>query len=57
MLSFTRHADAPSLSLLVQHDAAAREFAYAAGAEQALAAAAQEGWTVVSMQKDWIRVF
>jgi hypothetical protein len=38
------------LSLLIQHDAAAREFAYTAGAEQALAAVAQEGWILVSMR-------
>jgi phosphoserine phosphatase len=43
--------------LLIRHDDADREFAYDAGAEQALAAAAQRGWTVVSMQDDFGEVF
>ena len=36
MLEFTQHPDKPSLRLLVLHDDAEREFAYTAGAEQAL---------------------
>jgi phosphoserine phosphatase len=43
--------------LLVHHDDGAREFAYDAGAEHALAQAKVRGWTVVSMQADWSRVF
>ena len=43
--------------LLVHHDDAKREFAYDAGAEHALAGAAQKGWTVVSVKDDWATVF
>ena len=44
-------------ALLLDHDDAAREFAYDEGAEQALVAAAARGWTVVSMKEDFSRVF
>ena len=47
----------PALRLLVAHDDAAREFAYTAGAEQALERAGAEGWTVVSVKDDWATVF
>jgi phosphoglycolate phosphatase-like HAD superfamily hydrolase len=52
MLEFTR-----GLRLLIRHDDAEREFDYTAGAEQALADAEQQGWTVVSMKSDWAHVF
>lgn len=39
--------------LLIRHDDAAREFAYDAGSEKALAKAKERGWTVVSMQNDF----
>jgi phosphoserine phosphatase len=57
MLDFSRRLDGPTLRLLVLHDDAEREFAYAAGAEGALERAAGEGWTVVSMKNDWTTVF
>src|SRR6478672_9727712 len=44
-------------AMLVNHDDADREFAYAKGAEKSLAAAAERGWTVVSMKDDWATVF
>ena len=44
-------------ALLLHHDDAEREFAYDEGAEQALAAAAARGWTVVSMKEDFATVF
>jgi phosphoserine phosphatase len=43
--------------LLVKHDDAEREFAYTKGAEESLTAAAEHGWTVVSMKDDWSKVF
>ena len=46
-----------SFALLVNHDDAEREFAYTRGAEKSLAAAAEHGWTVVSMKNDWATVF
>jgi hypothetical protein len=57
MLHFSQHKDKSSLRLLVRHDDADREFAYTAGAEQALEQADQDGWTVVSVKNDWATVF
>ena len=57
MLDFTQHADKPTLRLLVLHDDAEREFAYTAGAEDALERARTEGWTVVGIANDWATVF
>lgn len=57
MLRFAWHADRPTLRLLVLHDDDEREFAYTRGAEEALATAEKEGWTVVSIRSDWHQVF
>jgi phosphoserine phosphatase len=57
MLRYARREGRPSLSLLLLHDDADREFAYIAGAEKALELAEQEGWIVVSMKDDWNQVF
>lgn len=57
MLEYTSAGPGPSLSLLVRHDDAGREFDYTAGAEKALALAADRGWTVTSMRDDWTTVF
>jgi phosphoglycolate phosphatase-like HAD superfamily hydrolase len=57
MLQFTGGTDRPALRLLLHHDDGEREFAYDAGAEQALRTADEQGWNVVSMQSDWKRVF
>jgi phosphoserine phosphatase len=57
MLEFTQHTDKPTLRLLVLHDDADREFAYTTGAEQALARAENDAWTVASMKNDWATVF
>jgi hypothetical protein len=39
------------------HDDADREFAYTAGAEDALNRARDRGWTTVSITDDWATVF
>jgi phosphoserine phosphatase len=57
MMRFARTEDRPSLRLLVLHDDAEREFDYTEGAEDALAAAAERDWTVISIKRDWDRVF
>ena len=57
MLSYAGRPGRPALQLLVHHDDADREPAYDAGAEQALAKAAEAGWTVVSVRDDWSTVF
>ena len=51
------HAGGPSLSVLVRHDDADREFDYVAGAERALELAKNRGWTVASIRDDWATVF
>ena len=45
------------LAVLIRHDDAGREFAYDAGAQRALAAAAERDWLVVSMKDDFAEVF
>lgn len=57
MLQFADAGAGPSMSLLVLHDDADREFDYTAGAEKALDLASTRGWTVASMRNDWARVF
>jgi hypothetical protein len=63
MLRWTSTGVGPSLSLVVEHDDAEREFAYR-GAEASTGrslemrdVAQREGWTVVSMRDDWGTVF
>ena len=56
MLSYGASAK-PSLQLLINHDDAARELAYAEENGASLDAAKQQGWVVVSMKNDWKTVF
>ncbi len=48
---------AEGLRLLILHDDAEREFDYVVGAERSLERAKDDGWTVVSVAKDWATVF
>jgi AraC-like DNA-binding protein/phosphoserine phosphatase len=57
MMRFARTGERGALRLLVLHDDADREFAYTAGAEDALDRARTHGWTIVSMKDDWATVF
>ena len=57
MLQFSGNQSSPTLGLLVRHDDARREYAYATGAERALEMSSTEGWRVVSMRRDWSQVF
>jgi len=57
MLRFARTGERGALRLLVLHDDADREFAYTAGAEDALERARSHGWTIVSVRDDWRTVF
>lgn len=57
MLRYAGGAGRPALRLLVLHDDPEREFEYTAGAEKSLEQANQEGWTVVSIKRDWATVF
>lgn len=47
----------PSLSLLVHHDDAKREYQYDIGSEKTLQMAAERNWNVVSMKNDWKTIF
>ena len=57
MLEYARSHEGATLAVLVRHDDAEREYAYDDGSEKALALAADEGWTVVSMKDDWNTLF
>jgi hypothetical protein len=57
MLQFTSGNSRPTLSMLVLHDDSEREFAYTAGAEQALDLARTNRWPTVSVRDDWSTVF
>lgn len=63
MLEWAAAGDGPTLALLVDHDDDVREFAYVSSAESfdepepIVDVASREGWTVVSMARDWETVF
>jgi hypothetical protein len=68
MLEYTKAGDGARLSLLVLHDDADREYAYGPAEglpdtkvgtfTQALYDEAKKnGWTVISMKKDWKAIF
>jgi phosphoserine phosphatase len=57
MLRFARQGQRNGLRLLVRHDDEDREFAYDAGAEEALNRAGTHAWTVISIKDDWATVF
>ncbi|MFZ4718754.1 MAG: HAD family hydrolase [Ilumatobacteraceae bacterium] len=63
MIEWALAADGPTLGLLVHHDDAEREAAYASVAgtfdadEDIVEVAMRQGWTVVSMRDDWTTVF
>lgn len=57
MLRFAGGPSRPALRLLVLHDDPEREFDYIAGAETSLQRADSDGWTVVSIKRDWATVF
>jgi phosphoglycolate phosphatase-like HAD superfamily hydrolase len=57
MMRYSKDRAGPSLQLLINHDDAAREFAYAEKNHYSLDAAKQYGFTVVSIKNDWSNVF
>jgi phosphoserine phosphatase len=63
MLEWALSGDGPGLALLLEHDDADREYAYASVSstlkehEPITAIACRQGWTVVSMARDWATVF
>lgn len=57
MLWLAQKSGYRSLSLLLRHDDAKREYAYDEGSEKMLQMAKERGWVVVSMKADWKTVF
>lgn len=63
MLEWARLSEGPTLALLIDHDDAAREYAYRGSAvsfadtEPITETGDRLGWTVVSMARDWDTVF
>jgi phosphoserine phosphatase len=57
MLSYCQSNQYPTLQLLINHDDAAREFAYSEEDSASLKAASAGNWQVVSIKNDWKEVF
>ena len=57
MLQWVAQQSGPSLSLLVHHTDAEREYQYNKHTDKVLPLAKQEGWTVIDMKNDWKTVF
>ena len=57
MLRWSQSSPRPNLQLLVLHDDADREMAYGEATNESLDAAARYGWQVVTISRDWNRVF
>jgi hypothetical protein len=57
MLRFALGHTLPSLAVLINHDDAKREYSYDEKDMASLVAAKKYGFTVVSMQRDWRRIF
>jgi hypothetical protein len=57
MLEWTTAGAGARFALLVHHTDGEREYAYDTGAETALSAAQQNGWTVVDMESDWKEIY
>ena len=63
MLEYTQAGTGAHLLMLVHHDDAEREYAYDAKSkvgtfsDALMSEAKQRGWQVISMKKDWKRIF
>lgn len=57
MMQYSEGRSGPSFQLLINHDDAAREFAYQEKDNFSLSSAQTYGFTVVSMKSDWKTVF
>jgi hypothetical protein len=57
MLTYSHGAVGPTFQLLINHDDDKREFAYQEKDGASLKAAREQGWSVVSMKKDWRKIF
>jgi hypothetical protein len=57
MLGYCQSRQGPSFQLMVNHDDAEREFAYAEKDGASFKAAHAHGWALVSIKNDWKKVF
>ena len=57
MLQYIDSNPKANLELLLHHDDLEREYDYNTGTEKALALAKENDWTVISLKKDFKRVF
>jgi len=57
MMNYSQGRKGASLQLLINHDDAAREFAYAEDDNASLNAAKDNGWAVISMKDDWSVIY
>ena len=57
MLQYAYRQQRPSLAIVIRHDDEKREYRYTDGVQNLLAEAKKESWLVVSMRRDWKRVF
>jgi phosphoserine phosphatase len=57
MLQYTDSNPKPDLELLLHHDDLEREYDYNTGTEKALILAKENDWTIISLKKDFKRVF
>ena len=57
MLKYSQGSKYPTLQLIVNHDDAAREYAYQEKDNASLNAARRNKWQVISMKNDWKKIF
>lgn len=57
MLRYSQQPGVPNLQVLIQHDDFEREYAYDEPDGASLKAANTNGWLLVSMRYDWLRIF
>lgn len=57
MLRYSQQPGVPNLQVLIRHDDFEREYAYDEPDGASLKAANTNGWLVVSMRYDWLRIF
>lgn len=57
MLRYSQQPGVPNLQMLIRHDDFEREYAYDETDGASMKAANTNGWLVVSMRYDWLRIF
>ena len=57
MLRYSQQSGVPNLQVLIRHDDFEREYAYDEPDGASMKAANANGWLVVSMRFDWLRIF